>query len=201
MEITPRQVSPHVRKATTHETTEIYATTYYYRRTINGTPYAFTFVMMPNGERRHIVSKYNGYLRESIDKGYATLENALRFGCAWSQVHSITVKARRTVRIPISEVRRGDIVLTDGMRVFIDCDPVIFPYHGMGPADTYSWHGRVLNEQEATRRGIPRSFLYREVWSDEKGWHRDYAAGPRWNVQRRYDIPVCVSREIEAWES
>lgn len=92
MDITQRQVSTYVRNATTHETTEIHATTYYYRRTINGTPYAFTFVLMRNGDRRHFVSKYNGYLRDSIEKGYATLENALRFGCAWSQVHAIIVR-------------------------------------------------------------------------------------------------------------
>lgn len=92
MEITQRQVSTYVRKATTHETTEIHATTYYYSRTINGTPYAFTFVLMRNGERRHFVSKYNGYCQSAVYNGLMSLQSVLMYACAWSQVHAIIVR-------------------------------------------------------------------------------------------------------------
>lgn len=54
---------------------------YYYSRVINGTPYAFTFVLMPNGERRHAVSRYNGYV------------GGPKFACAWDRVKFITVPA------------------------------------------------------------------------------------------------------------
>lgn len=49
-------------------------------REINGTPYSFTAVLMPNGERRYVVSKFNGYV------------GGPKFACAWDQIHFITIK-------------------------------------------------------------------------------------------------------------
>lgn len=57
-------------------------------RIIRGVPYAFTAVTMPDGERRYVVRRYNGY-------GDGTAESraiGMRFDCAWSPVHSITVR-------------------------------------------------------------------------------------------------------------
>ena len=48
-------------------------------RTIAGVPFNFSIVTMPNGDRRYVVSRYNGYT------------GGLRFACAWTQVHFITV--------------------------------------------------------------------------------------------------------------
>lgn len=66
-----------------------------YARTINGTPYRFTFVLMANGERRHFVKRYNGYCADAVASGLMSLDDALRFACAWSQVHAIIVPADR----------------------------------------------------------------------------------------------------------
>jgi hypothetical protein len=62
----------------------------HWTRVLNGTPYGFTAVTMPNGERRYEVSRYNGY----GDRGdVESRMTAMRFGCAWSPFHSITVPA------------------------------------------------------------------------------------------------------------
>lgn len=62
-----------------------------YSRTIYGTPYSFTVVTMPNGERRYAVDRYNGY----GDNGTAWGRKiGMQFGCAWTPVHFITVKAK-----------------------------------------------------------------------------------------------------------
>lgn len=61
-----------------------------WRRTINGRPYGFTAVLMPDGQRRYFVERYNGYLANPDGTpGF----NALTFGCAWSPVHAIIVPA------------------------------------------------------------------------------------------------------------
>lgn len=60
-------------------------TTFGYRREINGTPYDFTFVVMPDGERRYFVRRYNGYLQD------LNREQGMKFACAWTQVHAIIV--------------------------------------------------------------------------------------------------------------
>lgn len=74
-------------------TREGQGTSYHWRRTIGGIPYSFQFVMMPNGERRHFIRKYNGYCAESVASGLMDLAKVLRFDCAWSPVHSLTVRA------------------------------------------------------------------------------------------------------------
>lgn len=58
-------------------------TSYTWRRTINGRPYAFNYVAMPNGERRMFVSRYNGYC---ANPDGTPGRGALAFGCAWSPV-------------------------------------------------------------------------------------------------------------------
>jgi hypothetical protein len=63
-------------------------------RTIGGARFTFTAVAMPDGERRYFVSRYNGY----GDRGTpASRENGMRFGCAWSRVHAITIRPERAL--------------------------------------------------------------------------------------------------------
>lgn len=57
-------------------------------RTINGTPHAFVAVSMPDGERRYSVRRYNGYCDDGTPEGR---KSGMRFGCAWSPVHFVTV--------------------------------------------------------------------------------------------------------------
>lgn len=59
-------------------------------RTIAGVPYRFTAVTMPDGERRYTVDRYNGYLDDGTEEGRA---RGMRWGCAWSPAHWITVPA------------------------------------------------------------------------------------------------------------
>lgn len=177
MEITQRQVSTYVSEGKNGN-----GTSYSYSRTINGTPYSFTFVLMPNGERRHFVSRYNGYLAESIAKGYATLESALSFDCAWSQVHAIIVPPRPTLlrNVPTDELRIGDVVLCNGMRVRLD-NPAHINRAGRNGI-VYAWYGRVLNPEEAVSEcGIPRGFLWSHTWDGER-WSGK-SRFPYWNVQ------------------
>jgi len=85
MNIGPRNVSEHVQLPSR----EGNGTSFYWSRTINDTPYSFTLVLMPSGERRYEVKRYNGYCIESVRAGYVTVEQLLRLGCAWSPVHFI----------------------------------------------------------------------------------------------------------------
>jgi len=61
-------------------------------RTINGRPYSFNAVTMPNGERRYFVERYNGYL--SGPDGLPT-PGATAWGCAWSPAHEWIVTVAR----------------------------------------------------------------------------------------------------------
>lgn len=58
-------------------------------RTLRGVPYRFTAVLMPNGERRYVVRRYNGH-DDGTPEGVRT---GMRFDCAWSPVAFWTVKA------------------------------------------------------------------------------------------------------------
>jgi len=62
-----------------------------WRRDINDTPYQFTVVNMPDGEIRLFVSRYNGY----GDGSAMDRDSAMRFACAWTRVHAITIQAER----------------------------------------------------------------------------------------------------------
>lgn len=67
-----------------------HGTSWSWSRTINGKPYSFTFVIMPNGELRWFVEAYNGYGDDGTDWGRA---QGMRFGCAWSPVKTIIVRS------------------------------------------------------------------------------------------------------------
>lgn len=69
-------------------------------RTIGGARYSFTAVLMPNGERRYAVSKYNGYGDDGTEEGRAI---GMRFGCAWTEVHFITVPAPATDHVAVAQ--------------------------------------------------------------------------------------------------
>lgn len=51
-----------------------------WQRTIQGKPYSFTAVLMPDGERRYFASVFNGY------------SGGPKFACAWTRVLSWTFK-------------------------------------------------------------------------------------------------------------
>lgn len=59
-----------------------------WRRTIGANVYAFTVVNMPDGELRLFAQVYNGYGDDGTEFGRTT---GMRFGCAWSRVHDITL--------------------------------------------------------------------------------------------------------------
>lgn len=65
-------------------------TSFTYTRNIYGTAYSFTAVAMPNGERRYFVSRYNGYGDDGTEWGR---QSGMRFGCAWTPIHSLTALA------------------------------------------------------------------------------------------------------------
>lgn len=82
------------------------------------------------------------------------------------------------LRVNTTEIRRGDIVHTHGMRVLMDVDPITTPdYNDPASGRTcYAWVGLVLNPEEVPPDYIPRAWLY----TDGIGQPRDE---PRWNVQ------------------
>jgi hypothetical protein len=76
-------------------------TSIHWRREIFGVPHSFTLVVMPNGELRYAVCRYNGYLYDLIKVGMTTWGAALQFACAWDQTHFIIVPPRlRGTRFP-----------------------------------------------------------------------------------------------------
>lgn len=192
MEITPRQVSTYVSEGKNGN-----GTSYTYSRTINGTPYSFTFVLMPNGERRHFVSKYNGYCQSAVYSGLMSLQSVLLYACAWSQVHSLTVpppvKRTETLRnVPTSQLKVGDLVLCYGMIVHLNGQVKVWRDNGR---NVYTWIGKVLNPKEATSEcGIPRSFLRSHLWDGQR-WSTD-TYYPYWNVQGNDLARWTVEREV-----
>lgn len=59
-------------------------------RTLRGVPHSFTAVMMPSGERRYAVDRYNGYGDDGTAEGR---RSGMRFGCAWTPVAFWTIRA------------------------------------------------------------------------------------------------------------
>lgn len=82
-----RMIGPRSDGYISEPTREGNGTGYHYSRTIYGVRYGFTAVSMPNGERRYFVTRYNGYGDDGTEWGRSS---GMRFGCAWTPVHSIT---------------------------------------------------------------------------------------------------------------
>lgn len=86
-----------------------------------------------------------------------------------------------------TELRQGDIVMTHGMRVLLESEPLVSP-NGRA-SQTYSFAGRVLNLDEVRASGIvPMSFLRTEKWIDGKGWTVD-----------REDVWPIQGNELAHW--
>jgi hypothetical protein len=85
-------------------------------------------------------------------------------------------------RIRPAELRVGDVVVTDGMRVLIDQPVRECP--SCGGVTVWNTPGRVLNEDEAVEvHGIPRGWLRRDHYTEGKGWTPRAADAPRWTIQ------------------
>lgn len=67
-------------------------TAVYWTRQINGVPYAFRRIAMPDGEIRFSVQRYNGYGDRAGDASPAARASAMRFACAWSPAHFLRAR-------------------------------------------------------------------------------------------------------------
>jgi hypothetical protein len=94
-----------------------------------------------------------------------------------------------TLYLKSSEIRPGDVVLCNGLRVLIDQE--IKDYPGVY-GDVYHVNGKVVNLEEAKQDGtiyvdddhpglIPLGWLYPDVFKG--GWTKDWDAEPRWVIQ------------------
>lgn len=72
---------------TMHPDREDFGTSRHWSRTIGDNRYSFTVANMPNGELRLAVSVYNGYGDDGTEWGRKT---GMKFGCAWTEIHSLT---------------------------------------------------------------------------------------------------------------
>jgi hypothetical protein len=108
-----------------------------------------------------------------------------------------------------SELRPGDVVLTNGLQVLIDQE--IKDYPG-AYGDVFHVNGRVVNLEEAVKDGtihvsegnpfgfepacglIPLGWLYPEVFKG--GWTKDWDAEPRWVIQGNDLATWWVEREV-----
>lgn len=63
-------------------------------RVIGGVQHSFRAIEMPNGERRYVANRYNGYGDDGTEAGRTS---GMRFGCAWSQIAFWTVPAHRDI--------------------------------------------------------------------------------------------------------
>lgn len=57
-------------------------------KTISDVPYSFRAIIMPDGECRYVVYRFNGYI------------GGPAFACAWDQVHFITVPPKKYPACP-----------------------------------------------------------------------------------------------------
>jgi hypothetical protein len=91
---TPRS---EIRHRAEHSTGDVrHGSTRTWRRTLRGVPHAFTAVLMPDGERRYFVSRYNGYCDDGTAEGRTF---GMRFGCAWSPVASWTLSPEVSAKL------------------------------------------------------------------------------------------------------
>lgn len=108
-------ISPRTPIITTEPAREGNGTCRRWSRTINGRPYSFNAVTMPNGERRYFVSRYNGYLSDA--DGLPT-PGATKWGCAWSPAHEwiVPVIAPESLMIARTDPSAA-VVALDGIDV------------------------------------------------------------------------------------
>lgn len=86
-----------------------------------------------------------------------------------------------------TELRQGDIVVTHGMRVLLETEPLVFP-NGRG-SETYQFGGRVVNLDEVRAAGaVPMSFLRTHKWTPGTGWTVD-----------REDVWPIQGNELAHW--
>lgn len=110
-EFDPKHVGPRVKFPTREPKEEGYGTSHGWVRVVYGWPYHFNFVVMPDGEKRLFVSKYNGYI------------GGVRFGCAWSPVRSYVYPVSGEVRISSSEPKHYDHGYDDVLEEWDDEEP------------------------------------------------------------------------------
>jgi hypothetical protein len=95
-----------------------------FRRTINGRHFSFNVVNMPNGDVRLFVSVYNGYGDRDVALFGMTQaeadERGMRWGCAWTHLHSITIKA------PVRPFTASYVVNEAGSTTLRDARPMVF---------------------------------------------------------------------------
>jgi len=90
-----------------------------------------------------------------------------------------------------SQLRKGDVVLTHGMRVLIDQD--IQNYAG-AHGRVYHVNGLVTNIEEVLAENfIPKSWLYPDVFRG--GWTKDWDADPRWAIQGNDHAHWVIERD------
>jgi len=108
----------------------------------------------------------------------------------------------QTLYVPSSQLRKGDIVLSWGMRLLIDQDiktnvgahgPVYFTAGLVTNLDELIEDGTVGDPSDECYPLIPRSWLYPLVW--RAGWEKDYSAEPRWDIQGNDFAQWLIERE------
>lgn len=105
----------------------------------------------------------------------------------------------KTLIVTTSDLRSGDVVLTNGMRVLIEGEPNEYDGYNSGERRTvYHWKGLVTNlEDVKEEQFIPISWLYPDKWVPGQGWNKDYSAKPRWVVQGNELARWTVERVAE----
>lgn len=100
-----------------------------------------------------------------------------------------------TIQVATSELRRGDVVLSHGMRVLLDgeCTSRVDTY-GTG-REVFWWDGLVLNPDDAINvYRIPRTFIGDYQWDDSEGWV--FVQTNRWTVQGNDLARWAVERDV-----
>lgn len=90
------------------------------------------------------------------------------------------------LRLNTTQLCRGDVVLTHGMRVLLDRDLIITPRGDIpgGAWDVYAWHGTVLNRDDVVAGPhpvVPAAFLRTEKFDPAHGWVTDRE--DHWSIQ------------------
>jgi hypothetical protein len=84
----------------------------HWQRELGGKLYSFTAVIMPDGERRYVARRFNGYV------------GGPKFGCAWDQCFSVTIPPAERPACPTCG-NDHDVIgtcATCGHLVYRDCE-------------------------------------------------------------------------------
>ncbi|WBP87018.1 hypothetical protein [Kitasatospora cathayae] len=100
-------------------------------------------------------------------------------GRAGDEKYHTDGRCQRHTEMSTDQLRKGDVVITHGMRVLLEEEPRVYP---KGDRTVYAFDGRVANLEEVKAHGhVPLDYLRTHKWVDGQGWVTDRE--DMWQIQ------------------